>query len=253
MSIKARDVSASPPLVSALDGWTLREYSVVSSTSLVAADLPVWEAVRADTQTAGRGRFQRSWVSDEGGLWLSAVVPAEPPAATALPLVAGLALSDALHTVGVGGIRLRWPNDVLVNDLKLAGVLLDQFSPGAAVVGIGLNVSNQPEARDADLKHRTTRLADLLPAPPSLRALTVLLLGQLHRAADELREKGFAALLPRVNKLWGCARRVELDLDGVIRRGLFSGVDEAGRLVLSSETGAREAYAPHQVLHLQEI
>jgi len=209
--------------------------------------------VRADTQTAGRGRFQRSWVSDQGGLWLSAVVPAQTPTAGVLPLVAGLAVCDSLRTVGVQRLRLRWPNDVLVDDLKLAGLLLDQFTPGIAVTGIGLNVSNQPEVCDAGLKNHTTRLADLLPHPPSLRALAALLLGQLRRCLNDLHDQGFAVLLPRLNALWNGARRVELDLDGTIRRGLFSGIDEEGRLILADETGARAAYAAHQVRHLQEI
>ncbi len=242
-----------PPKLSALAGWTLHEYARVSSTNLLASGLPAWEAVRADTQSAGRGRFQRSWVSDEGGLWLSAVVPAKPPNASPLPLVAGLAVCDALSSAGVQGLRLRWPNDVMVQDLKLAGVLLDQFSPGVAVVGIGVNVSNQPEACDAGLKNRTTRLADLLPVPPSLQALTTLLLGRLLSAVNELRAEGLVALLPRLNHLWGPARQVELDLDGEVRRGLFSGIDEEGRLILLQEHGNRTVYAAHQVRHLQEI
>ena len=61
-----------------LAGWTLLEFNVVNSTNFVAGKLEVWNAVRADTQTAGRGRFQRSWISDAGGLWLSAVVPTGP-------------------------------------------------------------------------------------------------------------------------------------------------------------------------------
>jgi len=249
----APESSASAPKTSVLEGWTLREYSVVASTNLVAAGLPVWEAVRADTQTAGRGRFQRSWVSDQGGLWLSAVVPAQPPAANVLPLVAGLAVCDALRAAGVQGLRMRWPNDVLVNDRKLAGLLVDQFSPGVAVLGIGVNVSNQPELRDAGLKHRATRLADLLPAPPSLEALARLLLGQLRCSVNELLAKGFSALLPRINPLWGGARLVELDLDGAVCRGRFSGIDAEGRLILSTESGGGAAYAAHQVRHLAEI
>ena len=65
------------------DGWHLHELPLTSSTNLAAAHLSPWEAVRADRQTAGRGRFQRGWISDEGGLWLSAVIPTGPDAAAA--------------------------------------------------------------------------------------------------------------------------------------------------------------------------
>ena len=169
-------------------GWLLHDYRVVNSTNLVAASMPAWHAVRADTQIAGRGRFQRKWVSDAGGLWLSAVVPvaADPSARLALPLAAGLAVCDALRALGVARLRLRWPNDVLVGGRKLAGLLVDQFAPGLAVVGVGINVANHPETHDPALRNQTARLADLLPAPPSLDQLTALILDHLRSGVGEL-------------------------------------------------------------------
>src|SRR5947207_15624488 len=79
--------------VSGYAGWTLHEYEVVTSTNLVAAALPIWNAVRADIQTAGRGRFHGSWISAAGGLWLSPVVrlQADQLLGHALPLALGLA------------------------------------------------------------------------------------------------------------------------------------------------------------------
>jgi biotin-(acetyl-CoA carboxylase) ligase len=80
-------------------------------------------------------------------LWLSAVVPLShnDAARKVLPLAAGLAVCDGLHELGFRSTPAL-ANDVLVNDRKLAGLLIDQFVPGLAVVGIGLNVTNQPEA-----------------------------------------------------------------------------------------------------------
>ena len=239
------------PKISTVEGWTLHEYTTVGSTNLTAAALSVWEAVRADWQTAGRGRFQRQWVSDEGGLWLTAVVPIKPTV-PALPLAVGLAVADTLRALGVGSLRLRWPNDVLVGDRKLAGLLVDQFRPGVAVVGVGVNVRNQPELRDASLRQQTTRLADLLPAPPSIGELMALLLRQLRHTVLAMETAGFESLLPRLNQSWGGVRQVELDLDGVIRRGEFRGVDGQGRLILLEPSGDRAFYAAHQVRHLRE-
>jgi len=243
------------PHASVADGWTLFEYVAVGSTNLVAANLKAWEAVRADRQSAGRGRFQRSWISDEGGLWLSAVVPTNPKSSSgrALPMAAGLAVSDVLRGLGVQSLRMRWPNDLLVKDRKLAGLLVDQFSPGLAVVGIGINAFNEPEASEPLLKNQTARLVDILPNPPSLRELTALVLGELRRAITRMEEGSFEALLPLVNKLWGRPRRVELDLDGTKRSGIFKGVDAGGRLILSEGTAEAIAYEPWQVRHLTEI
>jgi BirA family biotin operon repressor/biotin-[acetyl-CoA-carboxylase] ligase len=237
------------------DGWQLHELPLASSTNLAAAELSPWEAVRADRQTAGRGRFQRGWISDEGGLWLSAVVPTGPNAAAAraLPLVAGLAVCDALRSVGLTQFRLRWPNDVLVGDRKLAGLLVDQFVPGRAVAGIGINVFNQPETRDPALKNQTARLADLLDAPPELPRLTRAVLSSLRLVIGQFHAGGFASLLPRVNLLWGGPRRVELDLDGPFRRGTFAGVNSEGQLLLLHGPGQPDAYHAHQVRHLKEI
>jgi BirA family biotin operon repressor/biotin-[acetyl-CoA-carboxylase] ligase len=236
-------------------GWHLYEMALTSSTNLAAANLSPWEAVRADRQTAGRGRFQRGWVSDPGGLWLSAVVPTAPKPADGrvLPLAVGLAVCDALRAIGLQQFRLRWPNDVLVHDRKLAGLLVDQFVPGRAVAGIGLNVFNHPETFDPALKNQTARLADLMTAPPDLPHLTQVVLASLRRVVDQIQDQGFAPLLPRINQLWGGPRLVELDLDGGLRRGTFTGVGREGQLLLLQDSGAPAAYHAYQVRHLKEL
>lgn len=236
-----------------VEGWTVHAAQEVGSTNMVAAKLPPWNAVCARRQTAGRGRFQRTWISDEGGLWLSAVVPiGEGSGWRALPLGVGLAVSDALGVLGVRNLRMRWPNDLLVDNRKLAGLLLDQFEPGTVVAGIGVNVYNQPEQCDPALKDQTARLADLVGASPALPELASLILCHLRRVVEQMNAGGFGALIPEVNRLWGTPRKVELDLDGVIRRGIFGGVDSEGNLILLDELGGSSTFGSHQVRHLKE-
>jgi BirA family biotin operon repressor/biotin-[acetyl-CoA-carboxylase] ligase len=237
-----------------MDGWCLREMDCATSTNLVAGRLPVWNAVRARTQTAGRGRFQRTWVSDEGGLWLSAVVPmGEGAEWGALPLAIGLAVCRALKDLGVNGLRMRWPNDILVEKRKLAGILADRFARGSAVAGIGVNVFNQPEAADQSLSQQTARLADLIPHPPELTDLAKLILRQLRIVVERMRDEGLGALHGEINQLWGDPREVELDLDGVVRHGQFGGVDPEGRLVLLDGSSGSFTFESHQVRHLKEL
>jgi BirA family biotin operon repressor/biotin-[acetyl-CoA-carboxylase] ligase len=240
--------------VSECGGWLLHEYPEVTSTNLLAAGLPAWHAVRADTQTKGRGRFQRSWVSDKGGLWLSAVVPMAPEVLIrrALPLAGGVAVCNTLHELGISGFRLRWPNDVLIGERKISGLLIDQFSPRLAVLGIGINVSNRPELADPALANRTIRLADLLPAPPDLRLLTRLLLRNIRQELERLDTRGPAELFARVNQFWIRQGFVQLDLDDRTCGGIFNGVDHLGRLVLASDAGEFQFYDAHQVRHLTE-
>ena len=168
-------------------------------------------------------------------------------------MAVGLAVCDALQSIGLKRFRVRWPNDVLVDDRKLAGLLVDQFAPGLAVAGIGLNVFNHPEAHDPGLKNQVIRLADLLPAPPDLSQLTQILLNHLRPVVEVIRSEGFDALLPRINQLWGRPRRVELDLDGDLCLGTFVGVGREGELLLLSDAGNKTAYDASQVRHLKEI
>ena len=253
------NLSASPPDTachrSQVAGWHLQEFVVVDSTNFVAGKLGAWHAVRADTQTAGRGRFQRIWVSDAGGLWLSAVVPTgeDRERWQALPLVAGLAVIEALKAFGLASARLRWPNDILVNERKLAGLLVDIFKPQLAVIGLGVNVTNHPDEHDPALKVTSTRLADLVAQPPSLATLTAAILASLKSAMDVMAQSGFSALKPRINELWGGPRRVTIDLDGVQRFGLFTGIDDGGRLLMQDDTNGPTAFEPHQVRLLREL
>src|SRR6185436_13795822 len=119
--------------------------------------------VWADEQTAGRGRRGRTWLSPPGNLYLSLVLrPNDPPARAAqLGFVAALGLGDAL--AGLAGPRLqpryKWPNDLLVNGKKLAGILLESENAAAdrvdfVVIGIGVNIAVAPD----DVEYPATSL-----------------------------------------------------------------------------------------------
>ena len=116
---------------------------------LTAGDAPVegfW--LRAERQTGGRGRLGRQWVSPQGNLYCSTVVrllPGDPPAHS-LSFVTGLAVHDMLATqlsVSLEQRWLKWPNDILLDGAKLAGMLLERTGD-AVVVGIGVNVAFAP-------------------------------------------------------------------------------------------------------------
>jgi BirA family biotin operon repressor/biotin-[acetyl-CoA-carboxylase] ligase len=185
---------------------------------------------------------------------MSAVLPISADSALSriLPLAAGLAVCRAVGDFGVEGVRMRWPNDVLVQDAKLAGILLDQFVAGRCVIGIGLNVSNRPEQCDRSLSGRVARLADLVHPVPSLNALLQHLLEHLEIVCHQSEAIGVQALLPAINSLWPERRNVELQLDGQVISGAFEGVDAAGRLQLRTRGDECRYYEPHQVQLLRE-
>lgn len=252
------DAPASPA-DAAFTGWMLEVHSEVDTTNRLAAGLPAWHAARADTQTAGRGRTGRAWTSDRGGLWLSAVLPCPGPRErwAALPLAAGHALLAALSELGVSGIRLRWPNDLLVGPRKLAGLLVERHTPHTAVVGVGLNVFNDPERADPALRSATARLSDLVAlGDRGLDDLACVVLHALARAHARLAAGELPAIAAELNRAWSAApaRRVALTLAGRAEPviGDFLGIDEAGRLILRADARAL-ALDPTQVALLREL
>ncbi len=238
------------------DGWTLHEFAEVTSTNLLAAHLPPWTAVRAVVQTAGRGRTGRPWISDEDGLWLSAVVPTpgDPAPWSLLPLAAGWAVLSVVRSLGLKDARLRWPNDILVGRRKLAGILVDRFSPEAAVVGIGLNVANHPAETDPALRGEVTRLVDLLPHPPLFPSLMVQLLAALTGEHHRLESGNAGGLCRDLNGAWG-HRQVQVTLAGGngIINGHLDGVDPSGALLVRDAAGEVRVLPAHRVELLREV
>jgi BirA family biotin operon repressor/biotin-[acetyl-CoA-carboxylase] ligase len=242
--------------IRAVDGWTLHEFAEVTSTNSLAAHLPPWTAIRAMVQTAGRGRTGRHWVSDEDGLWLSAVLPTPGDVApwSLLPLAAGWAALGVVRALGLPDARLRWPNDILVGRRKLAGILVDRFSAEAAVVGIGMNVDNHPEKTDPALAGEVTCLADLLSHPPSFASLIVRFLAALTREHHRLESCDANGLCHDLNSAW-CHRQVEVTLAGGrgAINGRLDGVDSAGALLVRDATGEVRVLPAPRVELLREV
>jgi len=235
-------------------GWTLHECAELASTNDYARELGPWEAIRARRQTDARGRHGRTWASGEGGLWFSAVLPLEPPNAgwNAFPLVAGLAVVSVLRGLGLTAARLRWPNDVLVDGRKICGILMEKFHADRVVVGIGLNVANDPAAEDAALAAIATSIGRELPLSPAPDELYEELLIGLRVLHGRLAEEGFASLSPEINNHWGDLREVELTTAHGSVRGRFLGVDAKGDLIMETG-GATETHAAPYVQLLREV
>lgn len=235
-------------------GWTLHEADTLASTNDHARDLPPWHAIRAKTQTGARGRHGRRWSSGEGGLWVSVVLPLDPPDRgwSAFPLAAGLAVVSTLRGLGLTQARLRWPNDVLIGPKKICGILMEKFAPDRVVVGLGLNMTNNPAAQDPELSPIATSLANELPIAPPLEDIYAEILIALRILHGRVAEEGFAALADDINRHWGGTREVELHIAGEIIRGPFLGIDTRGDLLVEIEGHPVSHSAPHVQL-MREI
>ncbi|ACB76594.1 biotin--[acetyl-CoA-carboxylase] ligase [Opitutus terrae] len=250
--------SHSPELTTtSADGWTLHVADEIDSTNNAARHLPAWHALRARLQTAGRGRTGRAWVSDDGGLWISAVLPCPGDRApwSILPLAAGWAIIQALQEFGARDLRLRWPNDIMVGARKLAGILVERYHSDTAVIGLGLNVFNQPATADATLAGQTVQLADLAPGAYTLDDVASLVLRSIRTAHALVRDGRFSSIADSLNAAWSHPRPVEITLTQRAEpfTGTFHGIDAAGRLRLTSERHGSDCYDAAQVSLLREL
>jgi BirA family biotin operon repressor/biotin-[acetyl-CoA-carboxylase] ligase len=219
-------------------GGALVHLDLTTSTNDVARGLadagaPHGTAVVAERQTAGRGRQGRSWTSPPGrALTLSVLLRVDAGRLDLLPLAAALAVCEACeHAAGVT-CKVKWPNDVWIEQRKAAGILIEARPQQRwAVVGIGLNVDTPVTELAPDLRDTATSLRiatgarvrreEVLEALFGRLAAWVAALGRPHRVAQAFRER---------DALYG--RRIAWKRDGVRETGEARGIDDDGALIV---------------------
>ncbi len=236
------------------EGFRLHHFATLGSTNdeakaLARAGAPEGTLVWAGEQTAGRGRRGRTWLSPPGNLYLSLVLrPAGAPSRAAqLGFVAALGLGDALAALTGPAMKLRykWPNDLLADGRKLAGILLESENAASdrvdfVVAGIGVNIVAAPE----DVEYPATSLA----AEGVAGVTPAVLLGGFVRHfetwAGRWREAGFAPVRAAwLKRASGLGERIRVRLERSTLCGRFLDLDDDGALVLEGEEGRRRIAA----------
>jgi BirA family transcriptional regulator, biotin operon repressor / biotin---[acetyl-CoA-carboxylase] ligase len=264
-----------PPLVAGpleralvVPGSLWRRIDVRTETGSTNADVadaarrgePEGLVVVAERQLAGRGRRDRSWASPpRAGLTLSVLLRPGPEVATKawgwLPLLAGVALRDAVRDRAAVDAALKWPNDLLVGDAKCAGILAEVIGD-AVVVGIGLNVTTRAdELPSTSIPATSLRLAGATDTDrgPLLRAV----LRGLARWYGGWRDAGGDAEMCGLLGAYrtACAtlgRSVTVRLpDGADLAGTATTVDRAGQLVIRTADGLDRVISAGDVLHVR--
>lgn len=235
--------------------WQLVELQDCDSTFTEARRHPAWTVVCSARQGSGRGRFNRAWFADEGGLWMSCNLPLEGAHAWGmLPLVAGAALMDALAPLRIPQLRLRWPNDVMAGRGKLAGILVERPAEHLASVGIGINVFNSVLALCGRTADMPVRLADLAPRDcPALPQLRTMVTDALAHHFALFVERGSAALVQRLVPAWGAGLPVVAITDNARHCGFFAGIGEDGSPILRRADGSCTAIPGITVNTLREL
>jgi len=220
------------------------------------AGAPAWTVLIARKQRAGRGRHGREWVSGEGDLCLSVLLRPDAAWAGLLPLAAALAVAEMLEGLSLRP-RLKWPNDVLVGERKIAGILAEGLSAGgileAVVIGIGLNLCLDPVAVPGDWPVTSVR-HEIGHAPEVLEAAAAVL-ARLRICYDSLSLGGPAATLAsfRARSLPWWGTRVEVVSGGERIVGRAHALDPRGGLILERDDGSFVTLLSGEARQLREI
>ncbi|MDO8124141.1 MAG: biotin--[acetyl-CoA-carboxylase] ligase [Candidatus Hermodarchaeota archaeon] len=203
--------------------------------------------VLADTQIAGKGRFERSWHSPPGGLYFSILLRPMTISAAEAPLItltAGVAVAKVLQTALGVQAKLKWPNDVLIENRKVCGILAESTLIGAdieyVVLGIGVNANTPLNEMPSDLQTSATTLQHILNRPVDLPRLFGYLLGQLEFWYIRLRDQGFASINREYRRLCTqLGKSVTVTIGKEKLTGVAKDIGADGSLVLHTDSGRK--------------
>jgi BirA family biotin operon repressor/biotin-[acetyl-CoA-carboxylase] ligase len=239
-----------------LDSYHLLSYDTIDSTNeeakrLAAAGGQHGAVIWAETQTAGKGREGREWISEAGNLFCSLLLQpcAEQTCLFQLSFVTSLALYHALEGVVESQHRLalKWPNDVLLDGKKLAGILLETLPDPACdarwvIVGVGVNVEHFP----ADTRYVATSLKAAGVEIISAKIVLSRFLNCFQPLYDEWLEQGFGNIRTQWTKAAAFIKKpitLQSHADAEPISGTFVGIDAHGLLLLKMPNGKEQTFA----------
>ena len=204
--------------------------------------------VIADCQQAGKGRLGRRWESPAGVNLYASVILRPPIAPRHAPQLTFLSAAAVARTIGeITGLEptVKWPNDILLEGRKVAGLLneLDAETERVRylILGIGVNVNMRAEQFPADLRYPASSLALATGGEVSRLSFTRTLLGHLDRLYGQYRLQGCDPILQAWQEYFALTgQEVEVDCQGRLLRGLVTGLDHDGALLLQLADGRQE-------------
>jgi len=213
------------------------------------AGAPEGTIVIAEEQTAGRGRFGRAWVSPAGkNIYFTLLLRPSAERLRRLSMLSPLAVAVAIEQVTGLSANIKWPNDVLISERKVSGILIDTElsgdEPRYALDGIGINVNVDIEP-DSEISGIAASVKEELGREASREAILAAALNHIERLyeqedADAVRE----AWKSRLDTL---GKQVQVDFHGEVQEGLAEDVDAEGNLVLLRPDGTRHTFPAGEV------
>ena len=217
--------------------------------------LPEGSSYLAYLQTNGRGRNNNQWESMQGNLFLSTIFRPNTSKVNwhQLSLIIGISIVEILPKLGVrkNQIKLKWPNDVLVEEKKISGILLESFD-SFIVAGIGLNISKKPQN---EIKWNATKLYDHTNNDFSIKYIANVMLKMIFKNYTIWEEKGFNFFKKRINKsVYNINKEIiiKLNSDSSSFKGVFLGLGGNGSLKVKVDNEILEFYSVEKIFFPDE-
>ena len=228
------------------DKWKIYSFDEVGSTNdeiqKYCCESGKHIVVCAKKQTAGRGRRGRSWNCVAGNLFFSLAFEFELQRAGELAFISSLSLLQAIKKIAPeADIKLKWPNDVLLNNAKVSGILLEKGVGKYMIIGIGVNVAASPKVENAVYKITSLAEANIkITAQNLLR----LFMDSFSQNLSLLQTQGFAVL----RKEWlknakNLGKEIIIRQNGKEEKGRFVGIDEYAALLMETSQGVKKILA----------
>ncbi len=247
-----------PGLKTTVMGKKIQFLSEVASTNTLAMEMaadgaPEGTIVIAETQTGGKGRLGRKWISPKGNLYLSVVLRPDIPMQKAplITLTGAVAVASAIRTTCGLAAGIKWPNDILISGKKVSGLLTEMSAEQDRirhiVLGIGVDVNMEMVELPPEVRSLTTTLAAEAGAKINRNALLQQVLRDLERWYQKFLENG-ADVLEEWNKLnTTVGNRITVSGAGDTIEGLAQEIDSDGRLIVRLDDGTIRAVAAGDV------
>ncbi|WP_245522050.1 biotin--[acetyl-CoA-carboxylase] ligase [Thermosphaera aggregans] len=229
-------------------GWNYVYRIIVGSTMNMARKFPPWSVVIAEYQVYGKGRHGKTWIGSLGGLWVTYKIRLQAHLAQFLPIAVPVLLTRILGEQFKMNALIKWPNDIVVKDKKLAGILVEAEASGSDMmgyIGLGVNINNDPPLETA------TSLKELIGSLVPRNRVCSKLTGWISRI-DKLVEKPELLRLEYLEKLSTLGKRVRIMVkDGEIV-GNATSISELGELIVETASGSVKVSSSEalKVIHL---
>jgi BirA family biotin operon repressor/biotin-[acetyl-CoA-carboxylase] ligase len=245
-------------------GTKFHYFAEIGSTNTRARELAEkgaaeGEVVLAESQTHGRGRLGRRWESPPlANLYFSVILRPKlaPVHAPQITLTAAVALAEAIDSLIPLSPVIKWPNDILVNGKKLAGILAEAVCARERVeyviLGIGVNVNCPVEAMPLELRQRATSLFDVTRIRMDREFVLQRLIQDLDRCYGDLEQFGFEAIAPQWEAHFGLrGKRVRIELRDHVLIGRARGLARDGALLVEGDDGRLQKVITGDVIPLE--